>query len=308
MGVPDYETLMRPSLDALADGSERTTREVQDIVARAEGISDEDRQALLPSGKQPVFTNRVGWALTYMVKAGLVRRPRRGVVVITERGKQLLLDHPGRIDGSVLDQFPEFVEFKTTRHEKATTIKSGGNQQRLPVSSAGSPTETIAALVDEVNSAVAAEVLERVLEQPPVFLERLVLVLLEAMGYGGVEALSEHLGGPGDEGLDGVIRQDALGLDVVYVQAKRYAPERRIGRPDIQAFVGALNGARADRGIFITTSSFTTDARAYVDRVQNRLVLIDGKRLAAEMVQRNVGVQIREVHAVKRIDEDFFAE
>ena len=176
------------------------------------------------------------------------------------------------------------------------------------MAAAGSPTESIAALVDEVNSAVASEVLERVLEQPPVFLERTVLVLLEAMGYGGVEALSEHFGGPGDEGLDGVIRQDALGLDVVYVQAKRYAPESKIGRPDIQAFVGALNGARADRGIFITTSSFTADARAYVDRVQNRLVLIDGKRLAAEMVKRNVGVQVREVHEVKRIDEDFFTD
>jgi restriction system protein len=305
MGVPDYETLMRPTLDALADGSERTFREVQDLVAAAQGVTDEDRELLLPSGKQSVFSNRVGWAITYMVKAGLVRRPRRAVVTITARGKQLLEDHAGRIDGAILDQFPEFVEFKTTRHVRATR-SSGDN--RVVGSPPGSPTESIAALVDDVNSAVAAEVLERVLEQPPVFLERLVLVLLEAMGYGGIEALSEHLGGPGDEGLDGVIRQDALGLDVVYVQAKRYAPERKIGRPDIQAFVGALNGARADRGIFITTSAFTADARAYVDRVQNRLVLIDGQRLAAEMVRRNVGVQVREVHEVKRIDEDFFSE
>jgi restriction system protein len=261
----------------------------------SQDISDDEREELLPSGKQPVFSNRVGWAVTYMVKAGLVRRPRRGVVAITERGKQLLLEHEGRIDNSVLERFPEFIEFKTTRHVPSPT-RSVTAPAALP--SVGSPTETIAALVDEVNSAVAAEVLERVLGQPPAFLERLVLVLLEAMGYGGVEALSEHLGGPGDEGLDGVIRQDALGLDVVYVQAKRYAPERRIGRPDIQAFVGALNGARADRGIFITTSDFTADARAYVDRVHNRLVLIDGKRLAAEMVNRNVGVQVREVHEV----------
>ncbi len=172
----------------------------------------------------------------------------------------------------------------------------------------GSPSEAIADLVDEVNSTVAADVLKRVLDQPPVFLERLVLKLLEAMGYGGVEAISEHLGGPGDEGLDGVIRQDALGLDVVYVQAKRYAVDRRIGRPDLQAFVGALNGARADRGIFITTSNFTAEARAFVDRVQSRLVLIDGQMLAKEMVKRNVGVEIRETHEVKRIDETFFEE
>jgi restriction system protein len=305
MGVPDYESLMRPTLDALADGSERTFRELQDLVAVSEGVSQEDREILLPSGKQSMFANRVGWAVTYMVKAGLVRRPRRAVVVITDRGKQILRDHAGRIDGSVLEKFPEFVEFKTTKHDRSSHSSAAPTPT---VSSAGSPTESIAALVDEVNSAVASEVLERVYEQPPVFLERTVLVLLEAMGYGGIEALSEHLGGPGDEGLDGVIRQDALGLDVVYVQAKRYAPDRRIGRPDIQAFVGALNGARADRGIFITTSSFTADARAYVDRVQNRLVLIDGKRLAAEMVRRNVGVQVREVHEVKRIDEDFFTE
>ena len=162
--------------------------------------------------------------------------------------------------------------------------------------------------MEEINSAVAAEVLERVLLHPPIFLEHLVLRLLEAMGYGGVEAISQHLGGPGDEGLDGVIRQDALGLDVVYVQAKRYAPERKIGRPDIQAFVGALTGAQADRGIFITTSSFTAEARAYAERIASRIVLIDGERLATEMVNRNVGVEVREVHEVKRIDEDFFAD
>ncbi len=305
MGIPDYESLMRPTLEVLADGSERTSREVQDLVAASQGVTDDDREVLLPSGKQSMFANRVGWAITYMVKAGLVRRPRRGVATITSRGKQLLEEHDGRIDGSVLVRFPEFVEFKTTRHERSGSALAAS---LTTVASAGSPTESIAALVDEVNSAVASEVLERVLEQPPVFLERTVLVLLEAMGYGGVEALSEHLGGSGDEGLDGVIRQDALGLDVVYVQAKRYAVERKIGRPDIQAFVGALNGARADRGIFITTSSFTAEARAYVDRVQNRLVLIDGQRLAAEMVKRNVGVQVREVHEVKRIDEDFFTE
>lgn len=305
MGIPDYESLMRPTLEVLADGSERTSREVQDLVAASQGVTDDDREVLLPSGKQSMFANRVGWAITYMVKAGLVRRPRRGVATITSRGKQLLEEHDGRIDGSVLVRFPEFVEFKTTRHERSGSALAAS---LTTVASAGSPTESIAALVDEVNSAVASEVLERVLEQPPVFLERTVLVLLEAMGYGGVEALSEHLGGSGDEGLDGVIRQDALGLDVVYVQAKRYAVERKIGRPDIQAFVGALNGARADRGIFITTSSFTAEARAYVDRVQNRLVLIDAQRLAAEMVKRNVGVQVREVHEVKRIDEDFFTE
>lgn len=300
---------MRPTLEALNDGSERTFRELCDVVATSVGVSPDDRQLLLPSGRQTMFNNRVGWAVTYMAKAGLIRRPRRGVAVITERGKQFLTDHTGPVNGRVLQQFPEFIEFKTIRHDKPpATVPTDTAETGAAAAVVGSPSEAIHALVEEVNAAVAAEVLERVLEQPPIFLEHLVLKLLEAMGYGGVEALSQHLGGPGDEGLDGVIRQDALGLDVVYVQAKRYAPDRKIGRPDIQGFVGALTGARADRGIFITTSSFTADARAYVDRIQSRIVLIDGERLAAEMVRRNVGVQVREVHEVKRIDEDFFAE
>lgn len=305
MAVPDYESLMRPTLLALADGSERTTRELYDLVAASVGVTDEDRQVLIPSGRQTTFNNRVAWAVTYMAKAGLIRRPRRGVATITERGKQLLGDHVGPINGRLLEQFPEFIEFKTTRHEKTAADAADTVDVAAAV---GSPTEAIHALVEDANAAVAAEVLERILEQSPLFLERLVLKLLEAMGYGGVEALTEHLGGPGDEGLDGVIRQDALGLDVVYVQAKRYAPGRKIGRPDIQGFVGALTGARADRGIFITTSSFTSEARAYVDRIGYRIVLIDGDRLAAEMVRRNVGVDVRESYEVKRIDEDFFAE
>jgi restriction system protein len=307
MAVPDYQSLMLPSLQALADGSERTSAELREMVAKAVDVSSEDQELLLPSGKQTVFTNRVGWAVTYMAKAGLIARPRRGVTVITDRGRALLAEGLSRIDGSVLERFDEFNEFKTTRHDRdvAPPAQSPLIWQAADV---GSPSEAIRALVEEVNAAVAAEVLERVLAQPPVFLEHLVLRLLEAMGYGGVEAISEHLGGPGDEGLDGVIRQDALGLDVVYVQAKRYAPERKIGRPDLQAFVGALNGARANRGIFITTSGFTADAKSFVERIQARIVLIDGPTLAKEMVRRNVGVEVRDVHEEKRIDEDFFAE
>lgn len=315
MGIPDYQSLMLPTLLTLADEVERPTRAIYDLVADAQGITQHDREVLLPSGKQTLLANRVGWALTYMAKAGLVRRPRRGMVAITERGREILAADPDRIDNRLLGRFPEFVEFTTTSNGRADAVKAdhapGVAATSAPVPSrslAGSPTEAVAGLVEEINSAVAAEVLERVLLHPPIFLEHLVLRLLEAMGYGGVEAISQHLGGPGDEGLDGVIRQDALGLDVVYVQAKRYAPERKIGRPDIQAFVGALTGAQADRGIFITTSSFTAEARAYAERIASRIVLIDGERLATEMVNRNVGVEVREVHEVKRIDEDFFAD
>ncbi len=306
MAVPDYQSLMLPSLRGMADGAEHSVAELRDAVAKDLGLSQEDLLELLPSGKQTLFSNRQGWAVTYMAKAGLVARPRRGVVKLTDRGRSVLDEGIDRVDGSVLERYPEFNEFKTTRHERdvgapSTAPATQGGQP-------GSPTEAVRVLVDEINAAVAAEVLERVLAQPPVFLEHLVLRLLEVMGYGGVEAISEHLGGPGDEGLDGVIRQDALGLDVVYVQAKRYAVDRKIGRPDLQAFVGALNGARASRGIFITTSSFTNDAKNFVERVQSRIVLIDGAMLAKEMVRRNVGVEVRDVHEEKRIDEDFFSD
>jgi restriction system protein len=301
MAVPDYQSLMLPTLRALADGSERSAADLRNAVATDVGVTAEELLELLPSGKQTIFGNRQGWAVTYLAKARLVARPRRGVAVITDRGHSVLDEGLARIDDKVLARFDEYNEFKTIRHSRDVAAPSRSMNEQ------GSPTEAIRSLVEEVNAAVASEVLDRVLAQPPVFLEHLVLTLLEAMGYGGVEAISEHLGGSGDEGLDGVIRQDALGLDVVYVQAKRYAVDRKIGRPDLQAFVGALNGARASRGIFITTSSFTADAKNFVERVQSRIVLIDGAMLAKEMVRRNVGVEVRDVHEEKRIDEDFFA-
>ena len=235
-------------------------------------ISDEDREAVLPSGKQAIYANRIGWAITYLVKTGLLTRPRRGYATITERGRQVLAANAERVDLGVLSQFPEFDEFRAAHApRRPPAVAEAATKDVL------SPTESVASIVDEANSTVAAEVLARVLAKPPVFLERMVLLLLSRMGYGGLESTTEHLGGPGDEGLDGVIRQDALGLEVIYVQAKRYAPERKISRPDIQGFVGALVGAKAERGIFITTSSFTTDARAYATgSVGTRVVLVDG--------------------------------
>lgn len=206
-----------------------------------------------------------------------------------------------------LATFPEFQEFKGRR--RTTQPADAPLSAAATVAASGaSPVEAVADLVDAANDSVAADLLGRLIAQAPEFLERTVLRLLTALGYGGLQATSEHLGGPGDEGLDGVIRQDALGLDVVYVQAKRYAPDRRIGRPDIQAFVGALTGAQANRGVFITTSAFTPEAMSYAERVGMRLVLIDGKELARLMVQRNVGVSIEETFHLKRIDEDFFGE
>jgi restriction system protein len=299
--IPDYQSLMAPALDALADNHEHSMSELRASLADKIGLTEEDLRVKIPSGA-PLFASRLHWAVTYMYQSGLVRRPRRGVVEITPRGLDVLNKHPNRVDLSVLGQFAEFNDFRnrTRRAEQAAAAPEGVAE--------APPRETVAAAVAEANVAVSEEVLERVREREPAFLERLVLDLLRAMGYAGATGSAEHTGKPGDKGLDGVISQDALGLDRIYVQAKRYAAETPVRRPEIQEFVGALHGAQADRGIFVTTSRFTSDAEDYAERVAARLILIDGRALGDLMVKYNVGVQDREIYVIKRIDEDFFED
>jgi restriction system protein len=304
--VPDYESWMLPVLDALREGHPYPVAEVRTTVAAQLGLNDDDLTERLPSGS-PVFNSRVHWAITYMAQAGLVRRPRRGVAQLTDRGRNVLAQNPGRVDNALLSRFPEFLDFKTrARAKQDSTVAPSTTASYAPAAKEATPREQLANAVDEANVAVATELLERIRERDPVFLEQLVLRLLTAMGYGGRAGAAEHIGRSGDQGLDGVVRQDALGLDRVYVQAKRYGPEHSVGRPEIQAFVGALQGAQADRGIFIATSRFTADARDYAERVPARLVLIDGAYLAELMVLHNVGVQAEETFTLKRVDEDFF--
>lgn len=236
----------------------------------------------------------------------MVRRLRRAIVQITGRGREVLAEHPERVDVGVLLQFEEFIEFRSRTRGDATSSDADAHELAVPTET--TPGETISKAVAEANNAVAAEVLERVREWEPAFLERLVLNVLTAMGYRGAAGSAEHLGRSGDNGLDGVIRQDPLGLDQIYVQAKRYGATYTVGRPEIQGFVGALHGAQANRGVFITTSSFTNEAIAYADRVAARVVLIDGLALAQLMVTHNIGVQDRETYVIKRVDEDFFEE
>jgi restriction system protein len=304
VSIPDYETLMAPTLAALADGEPRTRPQVREVVAKAVGVSDDDQQAMLPSGKTTVFGSRVGWALTYMTQAGLAERPRRGTYVISERGRQVLRNHPDRVDNHVLEQFPEFLEFKARRSEQEPVLVAAEAGRPAPLS----PTDAMDQLVAEADAAVAAELLDRVLAQPPVFLERLSLRLLRAMGYGGREELLQHTGKPGDRGLDGIIRQDALGLDLVGVQAKQYGQDRTVQRPDLQAFVGALQGAQTSRGVFVTTGRFSPGAREFAEQVAMRLVLIDGVELARLMVRYKIGVSVAETYEIKTVDEDFFEE
>jgi restriction system protein len=292
---------MAPVLQALADSHEHSMSQLRTVIADKIGLTEEDLRAKIPSGA-PLFASRLHWAVTYMYQSGLVRRPRRGVVEITPRGMEVLAKHPDRVDLGVLGQFAEFNDFRNRTKRGEQTAGATGAAAEAP------PRETVAAAVAEANAAVAEEVLERVRDREPAFLERLVLALLSAMGYAGAAGSAEHTGKPGDKGLDGVISQDALGLDRIYVQAKRYAAETPVRRPEIQEFVGALHGAQADRGIFVTTSRFTNDAEDYAERVAARLVLIDGRTLADLMVKYNVGVQDRETYVIKRIDEDFFED
>ena len=270
-------------------------------------ISDEDRAVTLPSGRQSVLANRVAWAVTHMAQAGLLARPARGVTQITDRGVRVLEQYPDRVDMKVLSQFPEYEEFRTRTRQRKGQSPPDAHKNDDASREDLSPREAIEDVIDTAHSAVAADLLARVLKQSPAFLEQLVLRLLVKMGYGGLETATEHLGGPGDEGLDGLIRLDPLGLDVVYVQAKRYT-DRHVGRPDIQAFVGALHGAQASRGIFITTSRFSADARDYAERVNARLVLIDGPELAALMIEHDCGVIVEESFILKQVDENFFEE
>jgi restriction system protein len=307
VAIPDYQTLMAPALRALADGSQRSAREVREIVMSGLHLTDGERRATVSSGASLVGS-RINWATTYMAQAGLINRPKRGSMQITDRGREVLAEHPGRIDNRVLANFEEFQAFKSRARDSQKRAGRSTHSHDQHASDSVTPLESIEAAVEEANTAVAAELLERIIDREPEFLEHLVLRVLARMGYGGATGLSEHLGKTGDEGLDGVIRQDALGLDRIYVQAKRYSFDRSIGRPDIQAFVGALHGAQADRGIFITTSRFTGDAVDYADRVQARLILIDGDTLADLMVRYNVGVQDQSTYVVKQIDEDFFIE
>jgi restriction system protein len=302
VAIPDFQTMMRPVLVSLDGDEPRSTSQIRDEIATALNISDEDRLVMLPSGKQKLFTNRVAWAITHMAQAGLLTRPDRGRYLLSERGKKVLQEHPHRVDLHVLQQFPEYQDFRSRKSEKQV------EKSVTVVSDEVSPSEAVNAIVEDSYDTLAAELLDRILAQPPTFLESLSLKLLQAMGYGGRESLAEHTGKPGDSGLDGIVRQDALGLDLVGVQAKRYDKDKTVQRPDIQAFVGALQGAQTSRGVFVTTGRFSPGALHFAESVAMRLRLIDGKELTKLMVRYNVGIQVRETFDLKQIDEDAFEE
>jgi restriction system protein len=304
MAVPDYESLMLPLLQGLADGKEHANRDLREALAKELGLTDADRRELLPSGKQPVFNNRLGWAKTYLEKAGLVRTIRRGVYQLTADGQALLKKEPNEVSNETLGQYESFRSFIDGPGDDV------GGAPVAPVaisSSKATPQEQLESAYRELRRQTEQELLDLVLKASPAFFERLVIDLLVRMGYGGtVEDAGKALGRSGDGGIDGLIKEDPLGLDAVYIQAKRW--QNTVGRPDVQAFAGSLEGERARKGVFITTSSFTKEAREYVARIDKRIVLIDGVQLASLMFDHGVGVAGVSVFEVKRIDSDYFDE
>ena len=303
MPVPDYQSLMQPVLLALSDGHERTVREIRDLVAAHMGLSDGDLRELVPSGQKPLFHDRISWAITYLKQAGLLDRPRRGVYVITDRGAEVLRRHPDRVDNTVLEQFPEFREFINRSNESAPRRRASEALEETQT-----PEESLEAAYSRLRSTIGTELLQHVKNASPEFFERLVVQLLVAMGYGGsLKDAGEAIGRSGDGGIDGIIKEDRLGLDVIHVQAKRWN-DRTVGRPDVQAFAGSLDGVQAKKGIFITTSSFSAEAKEYVDRIDKRIVLIDGQQLASLMYDYGIGVATTATYTVKRVDPDYFGE
>lgn len=311
MALPTYEDVMLPVLEILDAGGPRHRRELAAVVADALHLSEVERLRTLPSGKATMIMSRVGWALAYLKQARVVASPRRGVYQLTDRGKNVLASKPSRIDGEFLSQFPEFLDF-LQRARASTTQKADAEeapvQSVLAVASdSASPEEALDAAYGRLRTGLEEELLEAVKAVSPVFFEQLVIDLLVKMGYGGSRTdAARAVGRSGDGGIDGVIDEDRLGLDVIYVQAKRW--DSAVGRPEIQKFAGALQGQRARKGIFITTSDFTREAEDYAQRIDSRIVLISGRRLARLMFDFDVGATPRSTYTVKQLDSDYFEE
>ncbi|MFM0053271.1 restriction endonuclease [Caballeronia grimmiae] len=307
MPIPDYQTLMLPVLRAVADGQEHRFRDVVETLANEYQLTDDERNTLLPSGTAPLFDNRVGWARTYLKQAGVVESKKRGYFNITERGKALLVQNPARIDNGTLDQYPEFVAFRQKKTSEAPVAATPVSKLgvAMPQIEEATPEESFAQAYQRLRTNLEVELLDQVKSSTPSFFERLVIDLLVAMGYGGSrQDAGSVIGRSGDGGIDGTIKEDKLGLDVIYVQAKRW--EDTVGRPEIQKFAGALQGQRANKGVFITTSTFTREAKEYAGVISSKIILVDGDQLVKLMVDHNVGVSTVSTFHVKKVDSDYF--
>lgn len=304
MAIPDFQTLMRPVLEYVASADER---KVQDIYAEMIAhfqLSEDEQAQMLPSGRVAVMRNRVAWSLSHMKMAKLVESPARATYRVTERGRMLLASAPERITMRDLMQFDEYCEKRKGTADSIAATEAAASQD---AASEQTPDEALEAAWKQIRAELETDLLDQVMQMSPTRFERLVVEVLVAMGYGGRHAnAARTIGQSGDGGIDGVIDEDPLGLETIYLQAKLW--ESSVGRPDIQKFAGALQGNRARKGVFITTSKFSREAIEYADFIENRIVLIDGRRLAQLMADHDVGVSTKYSYPVKQVDSDFFAE
>lgn len=305
MAIPDYQSVMLPLLKFLGDRQEHHIREAETVLAKHFNLTEAELRELLPSGTQAVFKNRIGWAKTYMKQAGLLDSPKRGYMHITDRGLKVLEENPPAITVKYLDQFEEFLQFRSGKRSKDETETTNSSTH---TSSAQTPQEALEAAYETMLEELVSELLEQIKNSPPRLFEHLVVELLVKMGYGGSRKdAGQAIGRSGDEGIDGIIKEDRLGLDIIYVQAKRWG-NTVVGRPEIHKFAGALQGQRARKGVFITTSSFTKEARDFASLIDTKIVLIDGEELAQLLIDHNVAVTPVRSYEVKRVDSDYFSE
>ena len=302
MPIPDFQSLMLPILEYYGDKLEHGSQNVLNDLKIKLQLTDDEINELLPSGKQYRFNNRVGWAIIYLMKSGLLNRPSRGKYIITSRGLEVLKEKPEKINMKYLEKFQEYVDFKDFKSDKSEDKSPPSEYDKI-----STPQESLEMSYQELRRQLSHDLLERVKQSSPSFFEILVVDLLLKLGYGGsrIDA-GQAIGRTGDDGIDGVINEDKLGLDVVYIQAKKW--QNPVGRPDIQAFVGSLEGQKSRKGVFITTSKFTVDAQDYVKRIEKKIVLIDGERLTQLMIDNGVGVAEESRYVVNRLDEDYFIE
>ncbi len=306
MTIPGFQDIMYPLLEIAKDGQEHSLDEAIETLSSIFNLSQDDLNELLPSGKQLKFSNRVGWARTYLIKAGLLESTRRKMFrITTSRGMAALQVNPPRIDVKYLLQFPEFIEFHTPRSNNNEL--SNQRDENIVEDQNFTPIEQIELNYQNFRKSLAQDLLEMIKSASPKFFESLVIDLLLALGYGGSRKdAGQAIGQTGDGGIDGIIKEDILGLDIVYIQAKRWDNNNAVSRPNVQAFAGSLEGKRARKGVFITTSRFTNDAREFVNIIEKKIVLIDGEQLVQFMIDHNVGVTEVASYVVKKIDNDYF--
>lgn len=309
MPIPDYQTLMLPVLKLFADGKQNVKECIPAIKAQFD-ITDEEAEELIPSGSVTLLSNRVHWARTYLSKAGLLQSPKRNVHQITDLGLKVLAQNPSHIDNLFLEKFAAFTDWKAANQSDSSAAKVASKPEAiLPGQDQLTPEDMITSAHKTLVSTLKDDLLALLLEMSPTRFERLIIDLLNSMGYGGGQLSESSLTKmTGDGGIDGVINEDSLGLDAVYIQAKRYSPGNNVGRPHIQQFIGSLTGESATKGVFVTTSDFSKEAKEYVYKVQQRVVLINGERLAELMIQHQVGTRIRSTFLIQDVDEDYFAQ